>query len=146
MTYPDAPLAVADVPSITSATRIGITWTAGVANGGAPVLDYQLWYDQANGNYVILASSVTLLPFTATGLVTGNIYKFKVLARNIFGYSVFSDKVNILAAQAPAQPTAPTTAISGSTILITWTAPSTMGSPITSYTILIRQANGSSFS
>jgi hypothetical protein len=137
---------VADVPTITSATRIGIMWTAGLAKGGAPVLDYQLWYDQANGNYVILASSVTLLPFTATGLVTGNIYKFKVLARNIFGYSVFSVKVAILAVQAPAQPTAPTTAISGSIILITWTAPSTMGSPITSYAILIRQANESSFS
>lgn len=89
---------LANVPALTSATTIGITWQAGAANGGAPVLDYQLWYDQANGNYVILASSVTLLPFKATGLITGNNYKFKVLARNIFGYSVFSDKVGILAA------------------------------------------------
>jgi len=41
---PDAPLLVANDPTITSATRIGLTWTAGVSNGGTVVLDYTINY------------------------------------------------------------------------------------------------------
>jgi hypothetical protein len=41
-TYPDAPLTVIDVPGVTTAYQIGISWSEGAYNGGSPVLDYQV--------------------------------------------------------------------------------------------------------
>jgi hypothetical protein len=40
LTIPDAPLTVAELYSSRTATSLGISWTNGVANGGAPVIDY----------------------------------------------------------------------------------------------------------
>lgn len=43
---PDAPLTLNDVPEVTLQDRIGLAWTDGVADGGTPIIDYQIWYDQ----------------------------------------------------------------------------------------------------
>jgi len=40
LTFPDAPLYLEEVYSQRRATSIGLAWTEGLANGGAPVLDY----------------------------------------------------------------------------------------------------------
>ena len=45
ITYPDAPKNLANVALVTSAYQIGLTWAAGDANGGSPVLDYKIVYD-----------------------------------------------------------------------------------------------------
>jgi len=50
-----------------------------------------------------------------------------------------------LAAQKPGRPTAPTTTISGSNVVIDWQAPAENGSPIYSNIIQIRRADGTSF-
>jgi hypothetical protein len=39
---PDAPLALADVPAITDATKVGLTWTNGVSDGGTDIIDYTI--------------------------------------------------------------------------------------------------------
>jgi hypothetical protein len=49
------------------------------------------------------------------------------------GYSPFSNEVEILAAQIPAQPAAPTTTLDGDFVTITWTAPDNGGSELTGY-------------
>jgi hypothetical protein len=76
----------------------------------------------------------------------GTVYSFRVEARNSYGYSTYSTEVSVLAASVPSQPAAPTTTVSGSNIVISWSLPSTNGSPIESYTITIRQSNGSTYS
>jgi len=53
LTKPDAPHTLANVPAQTSASRISFTWIKGPADGGTPVLDYRIWYDQANDNWVV---------------------------------------------------------------------------------------------
>ena len=65
----------------------------------------------------------------------------------MYGYGEFSNTVTILAAQIPAQPDAPVTTFVAAedNLVITWVAPDNGGSPITSYTILIRHSDGSSF-
>lgn len=86
---------------------------------------------------------ITALTYTATGLTQGATYKFKVNARNVYGYSaLYSNTVTILAAQVPAQPIAPVTTWHGDGfdyVVITWTAPDDGGSPITGYTVKIKQ-------
>ena len=55
---PFAPVGVSNNLAVTSASQIGITWTDGSQDGGASVQDYQVSYDQSNGNYVILGSGL----------------------------------------------------------------------------------------
>ena len=80
LTNPDAPLNLANDPLNTSGTTIGLIWYEGPENGGTPVLDYTVSYDQSSGTgtFVELAAGVTTLSYSATGLVPGNTYTFKV--------------------------------------------------------------------
>ena len=56
---PDAPLSLANDPSITTDKVIRFTWTDGASDGGTPVIDYAVSYDQGTGNFVQLSQSVT---------------------------------------------------------------------------------------
>jgi hypothetical protein len=89
----------------------------------------------------ILTKSYT----TTVGLVKGRTYKFKVQARNSVGYSDLTDEIAILAAQIPAQPTKPTTWISGLSVVVGWQTPDSGGSAITSYIVRIRNQDGSTY-
>lgn len=42
---PDIPLDFSNVPEVTSATQIGLSWVEGTQNGGTPVIDYTIQYD-----------------------------------------------------------------------------------------------------
>lgn len=97
---PDAPTDLVTVPAITTAHQIGLAWVAPVFSGGSAVLDYAVWFDDAtNGvTFTEFASGLTDLSYTATGLVQGSTYKFKVKARNDYGYGDFSNIVTELAA------------------------------------------------
>jgi hypothetical protein len=72
------------------------------------------------------------------GLQAGRTYAFKIRALNSYGYSSDSAVLSLLCATVPAIPNSPTTTISNSNVVITWTAPSAQGSPITSYTVVLR--------
>jgi hypothetical protein len=91
---------------VTLADRIGLTWVAPVFDGGSPVLDYRVWYDNASGgDFIELTTGVTDTSYTATGLTQGSTYKFRIQTRNAYGYSLgFTNEVSILAAQIPAIP------------------------------------------
>jgi hypothetical protein len=107
---PDKPVSLADVPAtfsvegiqtggITLGDRIGLTWAAPAFNGGAPVLDYRLWFDDGRGDSVFEVKQSGLhLSYIVESLVQGTVYTFKVQARNDYGYSDWSDPVSILAA------------------------------------------------
>lgn len=45
LVVPDAPLDLEEVYSNRGATSLGLNWQEGLANGGAPVLDYQVSID-----------------------------------------------------------------------------------------------------
>lgn len=81
-----------------------------------------------------------------TPVIAGNTYKFKILARNIVGYSAQSAELSVIASRIPTVPTAPTTTISGNKVAVAWTAPYNGGSAITIYSVWIRHGDGVSFS
>jgi hypothetical protein len=57
-------------------------------NGGAPVIDYRVSYDQSTGVYVVLASGLISKSYTTNVTLTpGASYNFKVESRNSVGYS-----------------------------------------------------------
>ena len=47
LTNPDAPLNLKETVASRSASSITFSWELGVANGGAPVLDYVISFDQS---------------------------------------------------------------------------------------------------
>jgi hypothetical protein len=96
--------------------------------------------------YAPIEANITTLPYLAISLSPGTTYSFKVEARNAFGYSSPSASVEILAAEEPSQPEAPTTVLDGTNILISWKAPFNQGSPIDYYKIHIRHNDNSSYS
>ena len=93
-----------------------------------------------------LVSGLGATTYVATGLSTGDLYQFKVEARNEFGYSQFSETVAILAAQVPDKPAAPTTVFDRTTVQVSWTAPFNQGSTITGYRVYFQESDGVSFS
>jgi len=67
-------------------------------NGGAPVLDYTVSWDNASGIFSVYQSGVTETTFTATDIQASLTYSFMVQARNIYGLSSYSAQVSILSA------------------------------------------------
>lgn len=144
---PDTPISLANNPAITSSQNISFTWSPGASNGGTVVLDYSIFYEQATDVWQPLAVNYLTTSYTTTtGLLPGKTYNFKVYARNSVGLSLPAT-VSILAAQIPDVPGVPTTVVSGSNVIISWAAPIFDGaSPLTSYTILIRQSDEVTYS
>lgn len=141
LTIPDSPINLAETISARTPTTITFTWTDGAANGGASVLDYRVTYDQASGDYIMLADSLLTQTYTATGLTAGLIYKFKVESRNEYGFSLTSEPISILCATNPAIPVAPTSTVVNDEVVIDWTAPSDQGTPILGYNVYFRKSD-----
>jgi hypothetical protein len=78
VTNPDAPFSLANVPSVTLGEQIGLSWIEGVANGGSVIIDYQVSQAEEAGSYLVIASGINVLTYTATDLTPGTTYKFKV--------------------------------------------------------------------
>ena len=75
-------------------------------------------------------------------MTNGANYVFFVQARNEFGLSQNSQLVYMYCAFVPARPNAPTTSVLGNKVVITWSAPNNNGADITSYSVQIRQSDG----
>jgi hypothetical protein len=102
VTVPDAPESFANVPEITNASRIGLTWQEPSNSGGEPIDDYTIMYDQSEGKWIELVNSVSSTSYTTTvALTKGRSYTFKVQARNSVGFGAFCAEITILAAQIP---------------------------------------------
>ena len=98
---PDAPVMLANVPTITSATKIGLSWENGPDDGGLEIQDYIISSAAVPNEFTVLEVGVKTRSYTAISLTPGVIYKFKVQARNVYGNSDYSEEVFILAAQEP---------------------------------------------
>jgi hypothetical protein len=80
-------------------------------------------------------------------LTEGSTYQFKIKARNVYGFSVFSNTVSILAAQVPDQPfPAPTTTWISDNVIVSWSIPDSGGSPITGYKVFLRESDDLTYS
>ena len=113
-------------PSTSTNTQIVLTWAAltGVNAGGSSVsiTSYDLQWDQGTSTWQSLTSTTgSVTTYTVTALTGGTTYQFKIAATNKYGTGPYSSAVSIVAAQAPAQPAAPTVTIDSIYVKIAWT-------------------------
>jgi hypothetical protein len=59
LTIPDKPVSLAEVVAMRSDNSITVSWEAGAQDGGAPVLDYRISYDQSIADWIVLSSGIT---------------------------------------------------------------------------------------
>ena len=78
LNLPDAPTSFIENYLSRSATTIAFTWVEGLSDGGASVLDYTISYDQSVDQFISLESGISSGEYTAIGLTSGLVYKFKV--------------------------------------------------------------------
>jgi hypothetical protein len=84
---------------------IRFTWSDGLSDGGSPVIDYTVYYDQGSNTFVELESGVTSQFYlTSVTLNAGTTYVFKVQARNSVGFGSDSAELSVLAAKLPDAP------------------------------------------
>jgi Fibronectin type III domain len=96
-----------------SSSSIQISWSFNNAlNGGSAITDYQVYWDNGQNGLIAVASQSTGLQTTfttAVGNVTaGRTYGFWVVAVNFIGVGSPTNKLYVLAAQAPNAPVLPT--------------------------------------
>ena len=84
-------------------SEIVVSWTAltGVQTGNSAILGYSLYFDNATGATNLLLTETLATSFTVSGLTAGSIYKFKIIARNIYGLGLSSDEMSVLASDVP---------------------------------------------
>ena len=70
-------------------------------------------------------------------IVAGAVYKFRVRARNVYGFGAYSEEFSVMASTIPAKVTGVSTEIVNTDVKISWTKPSDNWEPLTSYTITI---------
>lgn len=74
---PDAPINLANVPVLTNAYQIGLSWDDGASDGGSPIIDYMLNYkDEFSAVYFVYQNDITANAITVTSLTPGVTYSF----------------------------------------------------------------------
>jgi hypothetical protein len=104
LTNPDTPVSIQEHVAARSASTIGLEFSDGASNGGAPILDYRVTYTtdsqfDSTTHVEVAASS----PWVAENLYVGSTYSFTIEARNEYGYSTPSNSIDIYCAFVPSQ-------------------------------------------
>ena len=141
---PSSPALAAALPGApTNVTVVGgdrsalLSWSPGSENG-SPVISYAVYA----GSVEVCQTAQTTCAIG--GLVNGQTYTFAVLATNGMGQGGAAFAPAVVPAGAPNPPTGLRTTVGDGTVTISWTASSTNGTPVTSYTV--NADNGSSCS
>ena len=138
----DAPVITRD--PATTTTTIVIAWAAITTSGGSAVTGYDISL-LSGGTYSIIATVALVTSYSHTGRTSGTTYTYRVNARNAFSIvgneGALSTPLSVIAAIAPAQLAALSSANVGTNVVFSWAAtPNANSSPVTAYRIKIKVA------
>jgi len=145
---PSKMLAPTEDPSCTDVT-LTMNWIAlsGADAGNSAVIAYSLYWDAGDALATVFPELTDALvtSFTVNGVEGGRSYRFKVRARNIYGYGPYSDATLVIPDDAPGKTAIPTVLLNATVpteVEVSWPVPDDHSSPITAYEILFMKANG----
>ena len=137
ISVPGAPSALT---SASVAGKASLTWTPGSNLGGVALTGYTVSEkDKKIADFTVSASTVNT---TVDSVVVGESYIFRVSAVNSNGTSVYDEFTSVTITGAPAAALAPQAKVTGSTLSVTWVAPSSNGSDITGYKVYLVDPKG----
>ena len=131
-TVPTVPIGVTATVGIRSAS---VSWAVPSSDGGSAILGYTVSLSLATASAVVTVTGTTA---SVTGLANGATYTFAVSAFNAVGSGPASyATAPVTTPDFPGAPTGLLAVAGNLSVNLSWTAPSTGGSPITSYTVVI---------
>jgi hypothetical protein len=131
-TVPTVPIGVTATVGIRSAS---VSWAVPSSDGGSAILGYTVSLSPATASAVVTVTGTTA---SVTGLANGATYTFAVSAFNAVGSGPASyATAPVTTPDFPGAPTGLLAVAGNLSVNLSWTAPSTGGSPITSYTVVI---------
>lgn len=119
-----APSASVITPTVNSDTSISLAWTASTDNGNGGTITYKLYQKSGSGAYALIFGPSTTRTYTSTGLSASTTYTYKVESINNT-YTTTSATVNATTQAAktvPGVPVPTTGAITGTSIVLNWSA------------------------
>lgn len=128
-------------------TQVALNWPH-FNNNGAVVTDYVVQVKRTiSSTWLTVADGVGTSPFaTATGLINGAGYQFRIAAVNAAGTSTFSAASAMLVPRTiPAAPAAPAGTPGDRRVTLTWAAPSNGGSTISDYIVQYKSTGSSTW-
>ena len=134
-----------------SSTDVTVTmnWIAlsGSNAGNSDVIAYSLYWDNGvtTGTADTELTDALVTSFTVNGVTGGLAYRFRVRARNIYGYGPYSVETTVVPDDAPGKADIPTVAldtVDPTAVTVTWALPNEHSSTITAYEVLFLKANG----
>ena len=140
-----APTAPTDLTVTSDASTAALAWAIPVSNGGAPITDYRIEVSSNCISYTeIVHEANNNLGFTATNLLPGTKYCFRVSAKNSVGFSARSQVVSVVTAgNAPAAPTGLGIKPAKNTVTLSWAAPVVVdGSSVRNYVVEFSRDGG----
>lgn len=146
-----APVAQASgFTGVGSLTSIDLSWTALATyedRGYTNTVTYAVYETTSTSNPSSpLIDDLSATSYQITTVTTGETRKFKLKAKNIFGYGPFSSEVSVVVSAAPDQMSAPVVSIPVATtqVKIEWSDASSIsnGESITQYKVLLIDSTG----
>jgi len=142
-----APAAPARVEAGTDDTQVTVSWpalttTAEVGGPSAPLTSYNVqWVAGATGGTWADLSGISptslLTSQAAAPVQAGQLYRFRVRAKNKYGWGPLGPEASVYAADVPEAPAAPATAQATVNMQITWVGPDANGLAVDAYEILV---------
>lgn len=79
--------------------------------------------------------------YIAQNVEKGEVYNFRLQARNVYGWGTYSEIVAIAAAGIPGQMSIPQTTADGLNIIVSWQPPYDNSDYITDYRVFVKASN-----
>jgi titin len=141
MTTASAPTAVSATNGDTTAT---LAWALPTSNGGAAITGYSIERSGDGGvTWSAVATNISALTFSDTGLTNGTTYLYRVKAVNAAGTGSSSAGVPVVPAARAGAATGLVANSGSGSVILSWVSPAnTGGAPITGYFIEISEDAG----
>jgi titin len=100
-TAPTEPLNLKATPSTTC---IILSWSAPALSGNSPILGYYIYRGNTTGTEKLLATTVNVLNYNDSAVVSGQQYYYRIAAFNEIGTSALSSEIQNATVSAPSSP------------------------------------------